>query len=98
MIMSSNMESETNKQEFYIGTDGGDSSEKPGIETINETEENDTEDTDTAATPMLNGKTEQPNKIVYQVGDLDVEVVSVFTFSLIIRPRLIIMYWLETYS
>ena len=74
--MSSNMESVPKNQEFYLETDGGESSEKPGTETINEKEENENEEDVTVTTPMLNGRTENAGKILYQVGDVEVEVVS----------------------
>ena len=73
--MSSNMESETPKQDFYLEKNAA---EKPDNETVNEPEDNDNnEDNDNVSTPMLNGKNEKPNKILYQMGDLDVEVVCI---------------------
>ena len=76
------MESETKKQEFYLEKNGEDTnSEKPNNESVNEAEENDNnEDNDNVSTPMLNGKNEKSNKILYQMGDLDVEVVCILDF------------------
>ena len=73
------MESGTKKQEFYLEKNGEDTnSEKPNNELVNESEDNDNnEDIDNVSTPMLNGKNEKSNKILYQMGDLDVEVVCI---------------------
>ena len=71
------MEAGSKNQDFDLETDGGDIVDKSGIDSVNETAEIDNDDdNDNATTPMLNGKTEPSNKITYQVGDCEVEVVS----------------------
>ena len=73
------MESPSKNKDFYLDTDVGDKLEDDHDDTEAISEKDENEEDSMVTTPMLNGKTqsEVPGKILYQMGDVEVEVVSV---------------------